>query len=154
MISADLVLTAAHCLRNGSSIVTPPQNIKVWGGGIVSVFFANNLNAVSVSEFIMHPSYNSSRFTNDIALLKLATPPLPGSAIPIQIADRTTQDRADNAFANGWVANGVREANLLVSGWGGTTDPQDSNSGTIRLRETLMSGVPDTTCDAHWGGRI
>ncbi|MGF1715738.1 serine protease [Photobacterium chitinilyticum] len=150
VISADLVLTAAHCLRNGSSIVTP-QNIKVWGG-IVSVFFASNLNAVSVSEFIMHPSYNSSRFTNDIALLKLASP-LPSSAIPIQIADRTTQDRADNAFANGWVANGVREANLLVSGWG-TTDPQDSNSGTIRLRETLMSGVPDTTCDAHWGANI
>lgn len=150
VISADLVLTAAHCLRNGSSVVTPDK-IKVWGG-IVSVFSASNSNATSVTGFVIHPSYNSSRFTNDIALLKLASP-LPSTAIPIQVADRTTQDRADTAFDNGWVANNVREANLLVSGWG-TTDPQDSNSGATRLRQTLLSGVPDITCDGHWGANM
>lgn len=150
VISADLVLTAAHCLRHNSTAVTA-GNIKVWGG-ITSIFSANNLNAVSVSEIVIHPSYNSSRFTNDIALLKLASS-LPNSATPIQMAARTAQDRADNAFANGWVANGERPGNLLVSGWG-TTDPLDSNSGSTGLRQTLLSGVPDTTCDSHWGSNI
>ncbi|WP_299015717.1 serine protease [uncultured Photobacterium sp.] len=150
VISPDVVLTAAHCLRKGSNTVAA-QNIKVWGG-IVSLFNANSFNDVAVSEFVIHPSYNSSRFSNDIAILKLATS-LPSAAIPIKMADSVTQDRANNAFANGWVANSERDPNLLVSGWG-ATDPNDSSSGSTTLRQTVLSGVPDTICDAQWGSNI
>ncbi|UTV27168.1 S1 family peptidase [Photobacterium atrarenae] len=149
-VSQDLVLTAAHCLQHGSVTVTA-DNVRVWGG-IVSLFSANSRNAVAVTELVIHPSYNSAQFTNDIALLKLAEP-LPEGAIPIRMADRATQDRVDNAFANSWVANGERPPNLLVSGWG-STDPQDSNSGSSTLRYTLLSGVPDRTCDAQWGANM
>ncbi|MEJ2764309.1 serine protease [Photobacterium sp. MCCC 1A19761] len=149
-ISQDLVLTAAHCLQHGATTVTV-NNIRVWGG-ITSLFSANNRNAVAVTELTIHPSYNSARFANDIALLKLAAP-LPDGAIPIRMADRATQERANTVFANSWVANGARPPNLLVSGWG-STDPQDMNSGSSTLRYTLLSGVPDRTCDAQWGSNV
>lgn len=150
VISENVVLTAAHCVRNRTETVDP-QNVKVWAG-IISLFSANSLNAASVSEIVIHPSYNSSRFANDIAIIKLASS-LPDLAMPIQMADSITQNRVDNAFANGWVANAEREANLLVSGWG-TIDPTDSRSGATLLQKTLLSGVPDSTCDSLWGTNI
>ncbi|WP_064605661.1 S1 family serine peptidase [Photobacterium sp. J15] len=152
VISQDVVLTAAHCLRNGSETVTT-QNIKVWAGD-VSLFSFNSRNVVSVSEFVIHPSYNSARFANDIAILKLADS-LPDTAVPIKmlIEEAVNRSRVDNEFANGWVANAERVPNLLVSGWG-ATDPNDSGSNSTRLKQTLLSGVPDTTCDAQWGSNI
>lgn len=149
-VSRALVLTAAHCLQHGSTTVTV-DNIQVWGG-ISRLFSANSRNAVGVTELVIHPSYNSAGFANDIAVLKLAGP-LPEGAIPIRLADRSTQERIDTEFANSWVANGPRPPNLLVSGWG-STDPQDSNSGSSTLRYTLLSGVPDRTCDAQWGSNM
>ncbi|ELR65275.1 Protein C [Photobacterium marinum] len=150
VISQDVVLTAAHCLRNGSDTVTT-QNIKVWAGG-VSLFSFSSFNAIDVSEFVIHPSYNSARFANDIAILKLATS-LPSTAIPIKMTDSATQNRVDNAFDLGWVANSEREPNLLVSGWG-ATDPNNTSSGSTRLRQTVLSGVPDIACDAQWGSNM
>ncbi|WP_036827565.1 S1 family peptidase, partial [Photobacterium sanctipauli] len=64
VISPTVVLTAAHCLYNGSTLVLP-QNLEVWAG-ITSIFSANSANAILVDSFVVHPSYNSSRFANDI----------------------------------------------------------------------------------------
>ena len=153
VISSDAVLTAAHCLRNGSETVAL-ENLWVWAGSnsLLSFSYSNNVPA---SEIVIHPSYNSSRFANDIAVIKLAAA-LPDAASPILMADRSTQERADNAFANGWVANGVREANLLVSGWGSTDLLRLYNSGSLLLQQTLLSGVPDATCGSSslWGASI
>ncbi|MCW8328022.1 serine protease [Photobacterium sp. SDRW27] len=152
VVSENVVLTAAHCVRHDGDTVTP-SNIKVWAG-IIHVFSANNLNTISVSEIIVHPSYNSSRFANDIAIIKLDSA-LPDGAKPLRMADRATQSRADNAFANGWVENGEREPNLLVSGWG-TTVPVGSGQGSTILQHTLLSGVPDSICgnSDNWGSNI
>jgi len=152
VISENVVLTAAHCLRHGETTVEP-QNVKVWAG-IISLFMANSFNAVSVSEVIIHPSYNSSRLANDIAIIKLASP-LPTLAKPILMADQITQNRVDNAFANGWVDNAEREANLLVSGWG-SADLTNLSLGSLVLQQTLLSGVPDSICDSPslWGNNI
>ncbi|MGF1680562.1 S1 family peptidase [Photobacterium minamisatsumaniensis] len=150
VISPTAVLTAAHCMRNGSTTAAA-EDVDVWAG-ITSIFSANRLNAVSVSDIIIHPSYSSSRFANDIAILMLSSP-LPDSAVPINIATDSEQQSVDNEFDNGWVSNGDRVANLLVSGWG-STDPNSSGSGSTKLRQTLLSGVPDRTCDGMWGSNI
>lgn len=150
VISADVVLTAAHCMRNGSE-TAKPENVRVWAG-ITSIFSAGSLNSVSVSEIVLHPNYNSSRFANDIAILKLSST-LPDDALPIRLASLSEQQRADQAFANGWVSDGERQPNLLVSGWG-STDANDSGSGATRLQQTLLSGVPDNICNSMWGGNI
>jgi secreted trypsin-like serine protease len=150
VIAAQVVLTAAHCMQNGTTVLA--ENVKVWAG-ITSVFSTRASNAAIVTKVILHPSYNQSRFANDIALLVLDAP-LPVESIPILPATRTEQQLADNEFVNGWVANGQRPANLLVSGWGATqTDPENS-SGSTALRQTLLSGVPDSTCDNVWGSNI
>ncbi|MDV5171390.1 serine protease [Photobacterium rosenbergii] len=150
VISKDVVITAAHCMRNGSETARP-ENVKVWAG-ITSIFSAGLLNSVAVSDIILHPNYNSSRFANDIAILKLSST-LPDAALPIRLASESEQQRADQAFANGWVTDGERQPNLLVSGWG-STDANDSSSGATRLQQTLLSGVPDTICDSMWGSNI
>ncbi|MGF1725102.1 S1 family peptidase [Photobacterium nomapromontoriensis] len=150
VISPDVIITAAHCMRNGSTTVAP-DDVMVWAG-ITSIFSANRASSVAVREIVIHPAYNLSRFANDIAILKLSGP-LPNSALPIMLASSRDQERVDLAFANGWVDNGERVANLLVSGWG-TTQLNESNSGATRLRQTLLSGMPDSRCDSLWGGNI
>lgn len=150
VISPDVVVTAAHCLRNDGETVSV-NDIEVWAG-ITSIFSASASNAVSVRELVIHPSYNAFRFANDIAILKLSSA-LPDTVVPIQVATTDEQFDADLAFNSGWVDNGERIANLLVSGWG-STDPSDPNSGSTRLRQTLLSGVPDFRCDSLWGSNI
>ncbi|AJR09733.1 serine protease [Photobacterium gaetbulicola] len=150
VISADVVLTAAHCMRNGFE-TAKPSKVKVWAG-ITSIFSAGSLNAVAVHEIVLHPQYNASRFANDMAIVKLSSP-LPDNAQPIRLASADDQQRADEAFANGWVTNGERQPNLLVSGWG-STDASNASSGATRLRQTLLSGVPDNICDSMWGANI
>ncbi|PSU32010.1 S1 family peptidase [Photobacterium lutimaris] len=150
VISTDAVLTAAHCIRNGSE-TAKPENVRVWVG-ITSIFSAGSMNSVSVREIVLHPNYNSSRFANDIAILKLSST-LPDGALPIRLASADEQQRADQAFANGWVSDGERQPNLLVSGWG-STDANDSSSGATRLQQTVLSGVPDNICNSMWGRNI
>lgn len=150
VISPVTVITAAHCMRNGQSLVAP-EDVEVWAG-ITSIFSATSASAVRVESIVIHPNYNSTRFSNDIAVLKLAET-LPDSARPIQLATSGEQAAADLEFANGWVDNAERVANLLVSGWG-STSVGDSSSGSTRLRQTLLSGVPDSRCDGMWGSSV
>ncbi|MGF1759935.1 trypsin-like serine protease [Photobacterium sagamiensis] len=150
-ITPTIVLTAAHCMQNGSTTVLA-ENIQVWAG-ITSIFSANSANAISVDEIVPHNKFNPTSFKNDIAILKLAAP-LPATAIPIQIANTETQDRADKEFDISWVANSDRPANLLVSGWGSTDPDNPNNSGSTQLRQTLLSGVPDPTCASMWEPNI
>ncbi|UIP27312.1 serine protease [Photobacterium sp. TLY01] len=150
VIAPRIILTAAHCIVNGGRIATP-LHVKVWAG-ITSVFSATSRNAIPVSAIIVHPGYNSSNFNNDIAVIRLSQD-LPETAIPIQIASVSTQNRADAEFANTWVANSSRPANLLISGWGSVT-PNPDSAGSTQLQQTVLSGVPDRVCDNLWGSSV
>ncbi|WP_051288207.1 S1 family serine peptidase [Photobacterium halotolerans] len=150
VIAPRIILTAAHCIINGGRIATP-LDVKVWAG-ITSVFSATSRNATPVSAIIVHPSYNSSNFNNDIAIIRLSLD-LPETAIPVQIASVSTQNRADAEFANTWVANSNRPANLLISGWGSVTPDPDA-AGSTQLQQTVLSGVPDRVCDNLWGSSV
>lgn len=149
LITPTIVLTAAHCMQNGATTVSA-ENVQVWAG-ITRIGTKNTGNAIAVKERVVHENYNP--FENDIAVLILAEP-VSASAIPIQIANTDAQARADNEFQNSWVANSDRPANLLVSGWGSTDAENPNSSGSTQLRQTLLSGVPDTTCDSMWGTNI
>lgn len=148
LITPHVVLTAAHCIQNGSALVST-ENIQVWAG-ITSIYSANSTNAIVVDKRVRHPDFDPISFRNDIALLVLSEPASAG-AIPIQVANTETQKRADNEFENGWVANSDRPANLLVSGWGST---DGSGTSSTLLMQTLLSGVPDPTCDVMWKSNI
>ncbi|KDM91916.1 S1 family serine peptidase [Photobacterium galatheae] len=149
VIDQETVLTAAHCMVNAGRMATP-QHVRVWAG-ITSLENASNQNMTPVSTIVVHPNYNSSNFHHDIAIIRLAMS-LPPRAIPLRIASIGTQQRADTEFANTWVVNGARPANLLVSGWGSVVPGNDR--GVILLKQTLLSGVPDRSCDALWGSTV
>jgi secreted trypsin-like serine protease len=73
LITSDVVLTAGHCLskQGGNGGAISPSDVRV--------FFGNASDdpsgvLVTVSETIVHPSYNSFSLVNDIALLRLSQP--------------------------------------------------------------------------------
>ena len=63
LISPDVVLTAAHCVDNKS-----PTSVQIWNG--------SQMQPRTVQSRVRHPSYNSNRFYNDLALIKLTEPAL------------------------------------------------------------------------------
>nr|WP_241148869.1 serine protease [Photobacterium sanguinicancri] len=149
LVAQDVVLTAAHCLQNGG-LTANAADVKVWAG-ISSVFSASSRNVLSVSRRTINNSYNASRFSNDIAVLSLATP-APDSAKPILIANQDQIDRANTEFQTSYTQGGNNPANLLVSGWGSTS--VNGSSGSSDLQQTLLTGVPDNTCNNQWGSGV
>jgi secreted trypsin-like serine protease len=67
LISTDVVLTAAHCLSG-----TAASKVAIYVGDEPAVDITSHLYAVS--EIWVHPSYDSRRITDDIALVRLSTP--------------------------------------------------------------------------------
>ncbi|MBW2700716.1 MAG: trypsin-like serine protease [Deltaproteobacteria bacterium] len=100
LIAPDVVLTAAHCLDVGN------RKPRLMSPAAVAIHFGPNPTDsdsgrvfYGVSETWMHPSYNSSYITNDIAMLRLDMPnnsvtPVP--ALPASLgftsADETVQN--------------------------------------------------------------
>uniref|UniRef100_A0A3Q2P7X5 Peptidase S1 domain-containing protein n=1 Tax=Fundulus heteroclitus TaxID=8078 RepID=A0A3Q2P7X5_FUNHE len=70
LITDQWVLTAAHCIEG----IFSPFSLTVYLGRQVQS--GSNPNEVSrtVSQFVIHPDYNSPIFNNDIALLKMSEP--------------------------------------------------------------------------------
>ncbi|MGF1691290.1 S1 family serine peptidase [Photobacterium kagoshimensis] len=149
LVAQDVVLTAAHCLQNGG-LTAAAADIKVWAG-ISSIFSATSRNALSVRSRTINANYNPSRFSNDIAVLKL-TSSAPDSAKPIIMANQEQRDRANTAFETRYTQGGNNPANLLVSGWGSTS--VNGSSGSTDLQQTLLTGVPDNTCNNQWGSGV
>ena len=72
LINAEWVLTAAHCV-----IATAPSAVNVaWGISDLNAIGAGDRHALS--QIIVHPQYNATESTSDVALLRLATP-VPGA---------------------------------------------------------------------------
>ena len=68
LIDQSWVLTAAHCMVGETTV-----GVDVgWGQSLLSNMTAVNRHAIS--QIVIHPSYNASASTSDVALLKLATP--------------------------------------------------------------------------------
>uniref|UniRef100_A0A3B4Z0H7 Polyserase-2-like n=1 Tax=Stegastes partitus TaxID=144197 RepID=A0A3B4Z0H7_9TELE len=99
LISAEWVLTAAHCILTNT--------VSQW-----TLYFGRetqagpNPNEVSrsVSQVIVHPNYNDSLLNNDIALMKLSSPVTFTNFIrPICLASNTSQFfNATLCWATGW----------------------------------------------------
>ena len=67
IISDSHILTAAHCTAK----LVNPSSIRIYVG---SIYLTTTVQTRSVSKIYTHPSYSSSTFRNDIAILKLSSP--------------------------------------------------------------------------------
>jgi secreted trypsin-like serine protease len=82
LIGDDVVLTAAHCLAGK----TAAKVAVYFGASSIDEYYAGTLTASDfhmVSEVRVHPSYNSSLITNDIALMRLSSPVSSSVAVPV-----------------------------------------------------------------------
>ncbi|RZC33075.1 Trypsin domain containing protein, partial [Asbolus verrucosus] len=63
IINENWIVTAAHCM-----IGWPPEDYQVLAGTVIRDFGGTLYN---VSTFTVHPAYNSTTYTDDIAVLKI-----------------------------------------------------------------------------------
>ncbi|KAL7672943.1 hypothetical protein ACOME3_007819 [Neoechinorhynchus agilis] len=70
LVNADTVITAAHCVSDGS-ILVPQANLKVIVGAHTLAGQINPLSGYSVKEVIPHPMYKGCCYC-DIAIVKLS----------------------------------------------------------------------------------
>jgi len=67
IISSLHILTAAHC----AVAISSPSAVRVYVG---SIYLSTVVQARDVSIIHVHPSYSSSTYLNDLAILKLSSP--------------------------------------------------------------------------------
>jgi len=116
VISETWILTAAHCVIGD----TPEQNETADN---IRVIYNNRVRTeataekeVNVKQIITHPDYNSTNFSNDVALLELET------AIPANfIIPMMTTDQEEGLASP--------STNAIVSGWGGLKGYEPDQQG-------------------------
>jgi secreted trypsin-like serine protease len=112
LVHASWVLTAAHCLAGLSA-----ASVEVaWGISDLTAITAADRRAIS--EIVVHPQYNASAKTSDVALLRLAVPATGAQTLPLNTSP---------SFP-------ALNATLDTYGWGNTRYP-----GT--LYPNLLRGV-------------
>ena len=133
LLSSTWVVTAAHCVvRNGTTI--SPSALQVRAGSLTS---GSGGQMVTVSRIVVHGSYQSAAFDNDIALLELATPVVLNAAV--QPIDPISLD--NEAL---WAANNDTST---VTGWGTTY----SGNLSANLQQASMPIISTAVCRSSSG---
>jgi V8-like Glu-specific endopeptidase len=137
LVSPSVVLTAAHCLEGVTTDITD------------SVFFGSSADAgatfIAVSGALVHPQYDPSTQTNDLALLVLASP---ATATPAPLLAPTP----DASLVN---------ATVRIVGFGDTTadagDFGQKRTGTptvasVTTTSMELAAAPSQDCFGDSGG--
>lgn len=129
LVQPDWVLTAAHCVVSGGT-VTSASELDVLAGSIDLT--AGDGERIPVAQVIAHPAYDEFTNLNDIALLQLASPSTLGS--PIAYAGPSD------------VALEAAGTIVTLTGWGGLTVDQSSQTYATMLQEAAMPIIADAAC--------
>jgi secreted trypsin-like serine protease len=125
IVSADWVVTAAHCVPDVTA-----ADIEVLAG--VTILGESGSTRVAVEEIIPHPQYNDVTEENDIALIKLANP------LDLSGAEKAPISLPFTQQASSWPAAGDP---ATVSGWGNTS------TTSAAYPTDLMATVVDVLTD-------
>ncbi|XP_068439572.1 chymotrypsin-like protease CTRL-1 [Clinocottus analis] len=162
LISAQWVLTAAHCIV----INSPSAYILYFGRETQS---GSNIHEVNrnVSEIIVHPDYNNTLFNNDIALMKLESPVTFTDYIrPVCLASNSSQfHNATPCWATGWGRLGntepneafdsLQEVQIPVIGENQCRCNYSPSSGTTITDQMICAGQENKgTCQGDSGGPL
>lgn len=133
IIGTSWMVTAAHCVAGST-----PSNISAFVG-ITDLSARSNQNALAVSGITINPSWNSTTFNGDIALLQLATP-LTFSTTVQPIALPLTQDPTT------WPAAGTI---AQISGWGSTSFGGGFSNSLSAANVSILGGPNENTCGSY-----
>jgi trypsin len=142
LISLDLVLTAAHCVHDGERYLRPSKFTCVMGN--IDLFEQNVHTIVrNVAGVIGHAKFDPDSFTNDIALLKLASdvPYHHPTVKPIQISKKEA----------------VAGTECQISGWGTTEYTEEDSVAFPHLKAVNITINLRSECNrpiSHNGGVI
>ena len=121
VIAQRWVMTAAHCVYENGSLVTPSRLAVTIGETDLA---APDIGFRTIRSFEVHPDYNSFTLHTDVALLELAEP-YDGPRITLSSADNPVPDIGETVTIPGWGAldengpstNQLREVSIpVVSG--------------------------------------
>lgn len=133
IIGNSWLVTAAHCVAGAA-----PSEISAFIG-ITNLSERSSQNAIGVSGITINPTWNSTTFNGDIALLQL-TSPLTFSINVQPIALPLSQDPAM------WPAAGTT---AQISGWGSTSFGGVSSDALLEANVSILSGPNDNTCGSY-----
>lgn len=141
LITANWVLTAAHCVTN-SGVVVAPSSVDIVAGIYNLSSPAAGYQRRDISQIIVHSGYNYQTYNNDIALLRLATPVTLGGSGETTVATipLVSASIGDLTGAAAW-----------VTGWGYT---ESSPAWPSQLYEVDVPVIDNTTCNTAYGGDI
>lgn len=141
LVDVQWVLTAAHCVVDGSQVPVSAADVQVVAGEYDRSQVDGTEQQRGVAQVVVHPNYDATTSDNDIALLQLTSPVVPGGSVGvIPLVASPAND--------GIVALGVL---ALVSGWGVT-----SEGGTPAdiLQKVSVPVVSNATCSQAFGPAI
>lgn len=133
LISTEWVVTAAHCVTE-----VAPVSVSVYAG-IDRLSQRSEANRSSVSKIIIHPNWNNSIYTADIALIQLSA--------PVSFSDKvqliSLPSKVDPAT---WPAQGVP---ATVSGWGATSFAGVVSDQLNSANISILAGPGVDTCGSY-----
>ncbi|KAM4614257.1 chymotrypsinogen B [Discoglossus pictus] len=131
LISADWVVTAAHCgVRTSHNVVL---------GEFDQRSNTEQIQIKKIAKVFKHPQYSAFTIKNDITLIKLESPAVLSATVsPVCLAEAT-----DNF--NG----GTR---CVTSGWGLTNS--SASQTPPRLQQAALPLLTNTECKKYWGNKI
>jgi trypsin len=136
LIDPSWVLTAAHCITNGTGGVVGTTSLDVVAG--ITNLALDTGQRVSVAAIVRHPAYVPATFQNDVALLHLAAPvTLNATTATMEIISPIRPDL--------WDAGSPAE----VAGWGNISTV--ANVFPNDLRQVTVPIQSDATCAASYG---
>ncbi|CAG9770112.1 unnamed protein product [Ceutorhynchus assimilis] len=135
LVSANYVLTAAHCAEGAISIDI------ILGAYNVSDTSENTQQHQTSTTYKVHPEWDSSALINDLALIKLSTPAKINSSVQI-----IALPKGNDSYAG---STGV------ITGWGKTTDAQNTVTDILRYAtNNIYSNSECKSVDSDYSGII
>ncbi|KAG5873875.1 hypothetical protein JTB14_025065 [Gonioctena quinquepunctata] len=126
LVSKTWVVTAAHCIVKGYS-----AGLNIRTG---STYKSSGGQTITVSDYVLHPQYNSTSDDFDIALLALDEDVTIESSAPAKLPD-------DGAAIPAGVS-------VTLTGWGRKGENRDFSE---TLQEVQVPSVPQEECRAAYG---
>jgi trypsin len=138
LIDMNTVLTAAHCVDGNVA-----TNLQVTVGR--TVLDSTQGQVRDVTAINIHPSWNSSTFANDVAVLQLSSPVTGIKPLKLPSTSQNSFEKPGRS--------------LTVAGWGNTTaqpasGPSPGSSFPQRMREAEVPVVSDSTAAGKYSNYV